>query len=215
MVQNFVQYHPHHPRSCQGQGHRLRIFMLKFYLKVFWTSWQPSWLMNCDHLYKFLKKISQGFQRRSFKGKDRRMANDHNSSYWAFSSGELKMENVNLMLSVFCHYIFRPNDMERFWAVSLLSLPSCKLSGEIESRKLANTGKFALFVHLQASSEILWMLISALKSQLHNFFSKLRIFSYQQSIWKVRNWVTLGQKLGYQVKSKENLVNTLEVKFLK
>ena len=26
---------PHHPRSCQGQGHRLRIFMLKFYAKVF------------------------------------------------------------------------------------------------------------------------------------------------------------------------------------
>ena len=24
---------PHHPRSCQGQGHRLRILMLKFYAK--------------------------------------------------------------------------------------------------------------------------------------------------------------------------------------
>ena len=52
--------------------------------------------------------------------------------------------------------------------MSLLSLPSCKLSGEIEIRKLANTGKFALFVHLQASSEILWMLISALKTQFYN-----------------------------------------------
>ena len=29
---------PHHPRSCQDQGHRLRIFMLKFYVKVFSTS---------------------------------------------------------------------------------------------------------------------------------------------------------------------------------
>ena len=35
LVQNFAQYHPHHPRSCQGQDHRLRIFMLKFYGKVF------------------------------------------------------------------------------------------------------------------------------------------------------------------------------------
>ena len=26
---------PHHPRSCQGLGHRLRILMLKFYAKVF------------------------------------------------------------------------------------------------------------------------------------------------------------------------------------
>ena len=25
-----MQYHPHHPRSCQSQGHRLRIFMLNF-----------------------------------------------------------------------------------------------------------------------------------------------------------------------------------------
>ena len=29
---NFAQYHPHHSRSCQGQGHRLRSFMLKFYV---------------------------------------------------------------------------------------------------------------------------------------------------------------------------------------
>ena len=30
---NFVQYHPHHLRSCQV--HKLSIFMLKFYIKVF------------------------------------------------------------------------------------------------------------------------------------------------------------------------------------
>ena len=30
--QKFAQYHPHHSRSSQGQGHRLRIFMLKFYV---------------------------------------------------------------------------------------------------------------------------------------------------------------------------------------
>ena len=32
---------------------------------------------------------------------------------------------------------------------------------------------------------------------------------------QVQNWVTLGQKLGHQAKSKENLVNFLEVKFFK
>ena len=32
---------------------------------------------------------------------------------------------------------------------------------------------------------------------------------------QVRNWVTWGQKLGHQAKSKENLVNTLVVTFLK
>ena len=36
IIQNFAQYHPHHPRSCQG--HRFRIFLLKFYVKVFRTS---------------------------------------------------------------------------------------------------------------------------------------------------------------------------------
>ena len=41
--------------------------------------------------------------------------------------------------------------------MSLLSLSSGKLSREIKCRKLANTGKFALFVHLQASSELLLM----------------------------------------------------------
>ena len=34
----FAQYHPYHPGSCQGQGNRLRIFKLKFYVKVFRTS---------------------------------------------------------------------------------------------------------------------------------------------------------------------------------
>ena len=34
----FVQYLPHHPRPCHDQGHRLRIFMLKFYVNVFRTS---------------------------------------------------------------------------------------------------------------------------------------------------------------------------------
>ena len=38
LVQDFAQYRPHHPKSCQGQGHRLRIFMLKFYVKDFRTS---------------------------------------------------------------------------------------------------------------------------------------------------------------------------------
>ena len=33
-----MQYHTHHPRSCHGQDHRLRIFMLKIYVKVFRTS---------------------------------------------------------------------------------------------------------------------------------------------------------------------------------
>ena len=33
LAQNFAQYHPHYPRSCQS--HRLRIFMLKFFVKVF------------------------------------------------------------------------------------------------------------------------------------------------------------------------------------
>ena len=47
---NFVQYHPHHSRSCEGQDHRLRIFMLKFYVKVFrislllhWMDFVPIW----------------------------------------------------------------------------------------------------------------------------------------------------------------------------
>ena len=35
MVQSFAQYHPHHSRSCEGQGHRLRIFMLNFTSKFF------------------------------------------------------------------------------------------------------------------------------------------------------------------------------------
>ena len=30
-----------------------------------------------------------------------------------------------------------------------------------------------------------------------------------------QNWVTWGQKLGHKAKSRENLVNTLEVKYLK
>ena len=38
MFMNFAQYYPHYPRSCQGERHRLRIFMLKFYVKVFRTS---------------------------------------------------------------------------------------------------------------------------------------------------------------------------------
>ena len=33
-----MQIHPHHPWSYQGQGHRLRIFMLKFSIEVFWIS---------------------------------------------------------------------------------------------------------------------------------------------------------------------------------
>ena len=32
---------------------------------------------------------------------------------------------------------------------------------------------------------------------------------------QVQNWVTWGQKLGHQAKSKEDLVNALEVTFLK
>ena len=32
---NFARYHPHYSRSCQGRGHRLRIFMLKSYVKIF------------------------------------------------------------------------------------------------------------------------------------------------------------------------------------
>ena len=37
----FLQYHPHPPRSCQGQGHRLRIFMLIFYVEAFRNSPSP------------------------------------------------------------------------------------------------------------------------------------------------------------------------------
>ena len=46
LVKNFVQHHPHHPRSCQG--HRLRIFMLKFYIKVFRTSLFFIWLTRAS-----------------------------------------------------------------------------------------------------------------------------------------------------------------------
>ena len=37
-----------HPRSCQGQGqgHRLRIFMLKFYVKVFRISLLLNYVMD-------------------------------------------------------------------------------------------------------------------------------------------------------------------------
>ena len=35
------------------------------------------------------------------------------------------------------------------------------------------------------------------------------------NLGQVRNWVTWAQKLGHQVKSKENNVNTLEVPFFK
>ena len=45
-VQNFVQYHPHYPRSCQGQGHRLRIMMFKFYVKVFRISLLLNQMMD-------------------------------------------------------------------------------------------------------------------------------------------------------------------------
>ena len=41
-----THYHPHHPRSCQGQGHRLRIFMLKFYIEVFRISLLLNYTMD-------------------------------------------------------------------------------------------------------------------------------------------------------------------------
>ena len=41
-----MQYLPHHPRSCQGQGHRLRIFMLKFYVEVFRISLLLNYIMD-------------------------------------------------------------------------------------------------------------------------------------------------------------------------
>ena len=46
LVQNFAQYHPQPPRSCQGQGHRLRIFMLNFYVKVFRLSLLLNWMID-------------------------------------------------------------------------------------------------------------------------------------------------------------------------
>ena len=41
-----MQYHPHHPRSCQGQGHRLRIFTLKFYVDVYRISLLLNYMMD-------------------------------------------------------------------------------------------------------------------------------------------------------------------------
>ena len=62
----FAQYHPHHPRSCQCQGHRLRIFMLKFYVKVFRISLllhlmmdlAPIWYHDIYWLKVFISTIS-------------------------------------------------------------------------------------------------------------------------------------------------------------
>ena len=43
-----MQYHPYHPRSCQGQGlgHRLRIFMLNFYVEGFRISLLLNYTMD-------------------------------------------------------------------------------------------------------------------------------------------------------------------------
>ena len=41
-----MQYHPHHPRSCQGQGHRLRIFMFNFYAEAFRISLLLNYMMD-------------------------------------------------------------------------------------------------------------------------------------------------------------------------
>ena len=43
---NFYAVPFHHPRSCQGQGHRLRIFMLKFYVEVFSISLLLNYMMD-------------------------------------------------------------------------------------------------------------------------------------------------------------------------
>ena len=36
----------YHPRSCQGQGHRLRIFMLKFYVEIFSISLLLNYMID-------------------------------------------------------------------------------------------------------------------------------------------------------------------------
>ena len=55
MVQTFAQYQPHHPRLSQGQGHGLRSFRLKFYVKVFRTSF---FYLTDEH--KFRRAVLSG-----------------------------------------------------------------------------------------------------------------------------------------------------------
>ena len=67
--------YPHHPRSCQGQGHRLRIFMLNFMSKFLGPhyffilidkhefrreilSWQKVLFFLFFFLFVFLKLVS-------------------------------------------------------------------------------------------------------------------------------------------------------------
>ena len=93
------------------------------------------------------------------------------------------------MLSVLCCYIFKPNGMERFNPCHVLQAQL-----KIESRKLENTDKVALFVHLQASSEILSMqphlyyfyfktVLLPFKAQ--NIFISAVSLKMRQSIWQM------------------------------
>ena len=91
-------------------------YILRFSLKVFlilekkrfksfyhtWARW-PSYLIDCDHLYKFLQssldrrphmKFEENWPRH-FRWERRGTGSDHNSSSWAFGSGELKMGKPN------------------------------------------------------------------------------------------------------------------------
>ena len=99
-------------------------------------------------------------------------------SWWQIRFFSLQMifrKSENVMLSVFYRCVFRPNGMEQFSAVFLILRLSSKLTIQIESREVFCTSKSALWVHLQASSEILSMHSDTTISYIfsNNIFTKV------------------------------------------
>ena len=127
-LESMMLYTKIRPLSFLGSGDE--DFLMFYHI---WT-WRSSKLMDRDHLYKFQssfnRRLHMRFEEnwpRGFRGEvvqtcgrtdGRRTASDHNSSSWAFGSGELK--RLSLAMNAFVLILLdrvNPKWLEHRWLV--------------------------------------------------------------------------------------------------